>query len=375
MFSDLYRYREREKKQNLEDWLTECLAAVLRSLPIPCLAKVLSHITGQPYEVIQEKLAVVSIVTQKRVQRGIEARDWQRPDLLIYLGAEPWLLFENKVSHSVEESDDGPLETQLHRYGAWLQSQPFHVSGLRRALVFVTHDTPIPPDFGRPDSRHPSYSGLGRHCSTWGHLARLLNDATKDLSSLLHARALVEAFKSYLEEQGMANEYPEYKDLAGLSLYVEKGDSFCKLVNGMIERLRELTPYSGNVVWADFDSDEGTFAAHRYLKAEKRFDGDTFVATGLWFPDLAHDWYSEEILATTGVPVSPSPKVYLQLANPETGGLAKLEGSPGQRWHRVDSDFIVFEDFAAFPIDPTERAIAIFAWVDAKAAELKRLLS
>lgn len=375
LFNDLYRYREREKKQNLEDWLTECLAAVFRALPKSCLETVLAQLTRHPSEVIHKKLEQISIVTQKRVGRGVDSGDWQRPDMLIYLGTEPWLLFENKVSHSVHENDDaGTIETQLHRYGAWLKSQRFGVSGLNRALIFVTHHTPIPTDFSNSRSQHPAYSGLGRHCSTWGHLARLLDKATIDLDDTLHARALVQAFKFYLEEQGMADEYPEYKDLAGLSMFVEKGDAFCKLVNGMMERLRELAPYSGNVIWADADRDEGTFAAHRYLKSETRFDEDTFVATGLWFPELADDWYCEDILENTGVQVSPSPKVYLQLANRESGALTKLAGTPAEGWHRVDSDFLIFEDFASFPIDPTERALAIFSWVDTKAAELKRLL-
>jgi hypothetical protein len=42
LFSELYRYRQRENRENQEDWLTECLAAVLRALPKPSLAAVLA---------------------------------------------------------------------------------------------------------------------------------------------------------------------------------------------------------------------------------------------------------------------------------------------------------------------------------------------
>jgi hypothetical protein len=143
----------------------------------------------------------------------------------------------------------------------------------------------------------------------------------------------------------------------------------------MMERLGGIAPFSGNVRWADADSDEGTFNSHRYLKEETRFDGETFLATGIWFPDRGEGWYGDDIKAETGLAVSPSPKVYLQLANSEDNALTQLEGVPGDGWLRLNSDFLTLRDFASFPPDPTERALAIFAWLDMEGAKLKALLT
>jgi hypothetical protein len=49
--------------------------------------------------------------------------------------------------------------------------------------------------------------------------------------------------------------------------------------------------------------------------------------------------------------------------------------SPGEGWLRLYSDFFIFRDFAAFHGDATERAIALFAWVDAECAKLKTVLA
>ncbi|HEY5721605.1 MAG TPA: hypothetical protein VIT45_04715 [Allosphingosinicella sp.] len=377
LFSGLYRYRQREKKESQEDWLTECLAAVLRALPKQEIATVLAQLTGQTRELILAAREELSIVTQVTIERGKDGSGRQRPDMLISVGGEPWLLFENKVGHSVDqvENDEGQIETQLHRYGEWLSRQSFSTQGLTPALIFITHQTSVPADFADPQSQHPAYRGLGRYCSTWGQVGRMLYAATSNLGEALHARALVKAYISYLEKHGMANDYPDYKDLAGVRMFIEKVDSFRELVNGMMQRLGGLAPFAGRVVWADAYSDEGTFASHRYLRAETRFNEDTYVETGIWFPDLAEGWYRKDIEDQAGNPVSPSAKVFLQLANSKDDALSQVLGVPGEGWLRLNSDFFIFRDFASFPSDPNERALSIFAWLDAECAKLKALLS
>lgn len=111
LFTDLYRYRQREKKNNLEDWLTECVAAILRALPKPVFAAFASGLTGQSADSIANVFEDVSIATQVTIDRGTQGS--QRPDLLISIAApdegdrkkpsQPWLLFENKVFHHVDE--------------------------------------------------------------------------------------------------------------------------------------------------------------------------------------------------------------------------------------------------------------------------------
>jgi len=53
-FSVLYSYRERERKNNYEDWLIECLAAILRALPQAVFSDFMSRLTGQSADAIAE---------------------------------------------------------------------------------------------------------------------------------------------------------------------------------------------------------------------------------------------------------------------------------------------------------------------------------
>lgn len=374
LFLDLYRYRQREKKENQEDWLTECLAAVLRSLPAENLALVLHEITKQPLGSIRPRCEKITIETQQVIDVD-DGQGAQRPDLLISIGSTPWLLFENKVFHSIGGGRSEFSETQLHRYGRWLKRQDFPIDGIDPALVFVTHGTPVPADFANPNCLHKAYAGLRRYSSTWAHLGRILNRATCDVDEAFHARALVAAFTNYLEYHGMLNDYPEYSDLAGLSAFVEKAEVFSKLVNEMFDRIKNVAPSSSRARWSYPDSDIGTFGCYRYLAGEERFDDCTFISTGIWFPEKGDGWYGTDIAEKLGSPVSPSPKVFIQLANEEDDALSGLQGTPGDGWHRPQSDFFIFRDFTSFPGDPTERANAIFAWLDAECTNLRDFLN
>jgi hypothetical protein len=372
---DLYRYREREKKENQEDWLTECLAAVLRALPDDLLAIVLHRLTRQPLEAILRVSGHIGVETQKTIERGADGRS-QRPDLVISIGKSPWLLFENKVFHSVarEEGEGGDVETQLHRYGKWLQGQEFRVAGLVPSLVFVTYGSATPADFVDRQSLHAAYSGLGRYCSTWGQLGRLLGAATADLDETLHARALVSGYNHYLENHGMADDYPEYSDLAGLGMFVEKAGLFKKLVDDMFARVGAFAPFNGRTVWAHPMSETGCYVAYRYLAARDIYDKETFILIGIWFPERGDGWCRRAIEEEAGIAISPAPKIIIQLGNDEEHALKRIEGLPGEGWYRPLSEFVTFRDFASFPGDATERANAIFAWLDVELAKLKRHL-
>lgn len=372
---DLYRYREREKKENQEDWLTECLAAVLRALPAEPLAAVLHHLVRQPRDAILGVIDELVVETQRTITRGEGGRR-QRPDLVVSIGTTPWLLFENKVFHSVarDEIEDGTIETQLHRYGAWLQAQEFEVAGLSPSLVFVTYGSAAPADFMDRNSRHPAYQGLRRYCSTWGQLGRLLDKATAHLDETLHARALVLGYNHYLENHGMADDYPEYSDLAGLGMFVDKAEQFSKLVNDMFNRVGAFAPFNGRTAWAHPQAEAGSFIAYRYFSAGKRYDNATFIATGLWFPEKGDGWYRPLIEEETGIAISPSPKVMIQFGNDKDDALKHLQGVPGEGWYRPLSEFVTFRDFASFPGDRAERANAMFEWLDVEIAKLKNLL-
>ncbi|MEH6791112.1 hypothetical protein [Parasphingorhabdus sp.] len=387
LFSDLYRYRERERKNNYEDWLTECLAAILRSLPAEIFANFTSRLTGQSADAIAEIHPYISIATQVTIER--EDLGLQRPDLIISIAApkqeekrepsQPWLLFENKIAHHVDEQEleTGDVESQLHRYGRWLQKQKFSRLGLKQSLIFVTHRTPVPTDFPeRANTLTPSpYGDLGRNPCTWGKIADMLKEVSKDCDDRLHFCALITAYQSFLEDHSMDDAYPEYRDFAALAGFVEIVQPFSKLVNEMIGKLDGLAPFYGRVVWAAAHEEEGTYSAFRYLAKDDRYDEHTYLATGIWFPDRGEGLYSEEIENKTGRPISFAPKVYIQFANDVDGELTAIKGTPEGDWYRINSDFFIFRDVSSFLPEPGDRAREILAWVETEGAKLKAILA
>jgi hypothetical protein len=384
LFTDLYRYRQREKKNNLEDWLTECVAAILRSLPKSAFSEFASRLTGQSSVDIEDVYDHISIATQVTIERG--STGTQRPDLLISIAApenegkkepsQPWLLFENKVFHHVDEQEleNGQTENQLHRYGTWLCDQPFDRPQLNQTIVFITHGTPAPSDFKVRGPSHPAYGSLGRVEKSWGEIAAILDEVTSEHDNELHFRALINAYQEFLEEHGMADEYPEYRDYAALAGFIETVEPFKKLVDEMIGKLDGVAPFYGRVVWASADAEEGTYNAHRYLVKEKRYDEWTFLSTGIWFPDRGEGFYTEEIEKADDKRVSLAPKIYIQLANREDDALTALAGKPEGNWYRPQSDFFTFRDVASFPPDPGEAATEILKWIEIEGLKLKALL-
>jgi|JI6StandDraft_1071083.scaffolds.fasta_scaffold03673_9 hypothetical protein len=385
LFTALYRYRQREKKNNFEDWLTECVAAIFRAMPKPVFSEFFSRLTGQPADAIAGIYERVSIATQVTIERGTTGS--QRPDLVISIAApemegkkepsQPWLLFENKVSHHVDEQEleTGETENQLHRYGSWLQQQSFDRHGLHQALIFVTHQTPAPRDFLAKGPSHPAYGELGRVTKTWGEIADLLETVSSEFAEDIHFRALIKAYQTFLEEHGMEDVYPEYRHYSALADFVENVEPFNKLVNEMIGKLDIFAPFNGRTVWAHADTEHGRYYAYRYLAKSKKHDELTYIDTGIWFPDRGDGWYSEDVEVQTNEPVSLSPKVFIHLANDEDEALTLIVGKPEGEWLRVNSDFFTFRDVTSFPPKPADAANTILAWVEAEGAKLKFLLS
>ena len=89
---------------------------------------------------MRESAGVLSVVTQYRID------DRSIPDLAILSGDDAVCVVEVKI--------DAPIgEGQLEGYGKWLQERAG--DGRQRALVLLTHATPVPEEFGRPgDARY-----------------------------------------------------------------------------------------------------------------------------------------------------------------------------------------------------------------------------
>lgn len=384
---DLFKYRSREKREAMEDWLTECVAAILRALPSDAFAAVLKDLTGQDCEQLLIKGQERTVATQVTIplepsadERGDENDrvPTQRPDMVISIKGKPWLLFECKVAHSVDESrsSDPRFASQLHRYGQWLQKSKFEAPGMARSLIFLTHHTLPPVDFTAQHSAELGYRNLSRHVATWGSVARSLDRATADIDRGSHVRALVEAYIEFLEENSLSEEYPNSQDVALLGVHLPAVDRLDKLVADMFARIDGIgTSWNGNAYF-EKEIDIGRYQKVRWVHLPDGWPTGAFVQTGFWFPDSPNQIYRETMNCELGEAnfVTSAPKVFLQLAHEDDDMFPQPKDRPGDRWLRPASDFFVFRDFDSFDGDPAARAVSILAWLDEKVSELRRFI-
>lgn len=366
IFIDLYAYRQRENKDPLEDWLTECLAVTIRALPLAEKAELLAEFSGAT---IDHRAAFfeahrVEVLTQYR------AGEAGRPDMLIRLDGEPWIVFENKVGHgfSVREGADGSEIDQLRRYADWLNREGSHCR-LAKALVFVTHITPPPPDF-RNAIEAGLYRGLYPTHTSWGALARRIARLTDGLPEGHHAKALTTAFLAYLEDQDMSNEFPSSPAFAAAEVYLSQAAPLENLVDRMWDAIKTTVEFgktAGYMLQAL--PGEGSVSAWRYVAPGPSSPSrHSYLQTGIWFPEIG-SWFSEDV----GKRLSGA-QAYVYFGNDYDdmfqSSIGELEG-----FIRPNSDFLACKPIAEFSSDAQARGEEIIAWVAERARLLKTFLS
>lgn len=366
LFTDLYAYRQREHKDPLEDWLTECLAATLRALPARAKVQLLSHWSGSSIGDPDAFTAKhkVEIVTQ------CVAGAAGRPDMVIWLDEHPWILFENKVAHGVgiREDADGGSSHQLRSYSDWLATEgegcPFP-----KAMMFVTHITSPPADF-LSQSADQRYHGQKRTSTSWGALCRQISRLTADEPETSHAKALTKALASYLEDQDMTNEFPDAAGFAVAELYVTQAGALENLVDRMWREVKGVASFGKT---ADYRlcaiPDDASISAWRYVApGPKSLSRDSCIQTGIWFPESGQ-WYGQEAL---GVELRGA-HAYIIFANDSDDAFCHLPDQP-EGFLRPDSNFLAVAPIREFSSNPQARGEEIIAWVAEKASALSEYL-
>ncbi|WP_147366957.1 type I restriction enzyme HsdR N-terminal domain-containing protein [Aurantiacibacter zhengii] len=371
LFSDLYRFRQRENKNNLEDWLTECLAAVLRELNRDEWQKFLIEVTGADQFAIAKLLSeeIPEVRTQVQAGGGIGI-----PDLVIFHRDQPFVLFENKVAHSVSvhENDAGEVVNQLHRYARWLVKQSRPGAEVLH-LVFLTHLTRPPADFGvMKASNLCPYEGIARTTESWGRIARTLSRITRTEKPASLAAGLAKAFQTMLENENMANEFPDTNSFAALQIFLKQGAALENLVSRMWDEAAGVAnsgKMSARRVEAELDY--GRYSASRYANAiASPATNSAFLMTGIWYPEVKDVWQADEL----GGYEPTDPHVFLLFADDKDDVFTSIHGVPGEGWHRPNSDFLALQPLYSFKGSPDSRAASILEWVAREAKLLRPFL-
>lgn len=374
---DLFKYRSREKREAMEDWLTECVAAILRFLPDHQFAEVLEDLTGQDCRPALLAGAKRTVQTQHTVARkGVSER--LRPDLMVKIGDTYWLVFENKVdaAHGSGDDEEGreketiKAANQLESYARWYKEEDLPGFDLLKTLVFVTHYTPPPPGFTSADRTNRSYDGLKRKVSSWGRLSRSIVKRTSSLNPDSVSRTLSLALLDFLQEHDLAQEQPTTHDLTLFGAALENFSHVESFVNAMLYRLEEGLPVRSKYDYASAYSKDGIIAAGRPISTPPSWPDNVSVGAGIWYPHLDTEWYRRELEAAKHL-VSETPKIFVHIYHKYDDELGEVGGKPGAEWHRPATDFFTYRDFASFSNDPDERAAEIHNWIEEKRAEIK----
>lgn len=371
LFIDLYRYRQREQKNNLEDWLTECLAAILRSLDEKQWGHFLREVTQILDHAIDDFLA--RGLPQVRTQ-VVAGEGFGIPDLVIEQHGRPAILFENKVAHhvAIATDDDGVTRNQLHRYAEWLNLNADQHSNVRH-MVFLTHLTQPPHDFRAVELVETCpYRGIDRSVHTWGDLGRVLLDITGSIGDVSLAGGLAEAFYAMLEDEGMSNEFADTTAIASLQVFLAQGSGIENLLDrmwGEIKRVGNSSNRERERIEPEFEY--GRYSVWRYVNRINSVDtGTAFLMTGLWFPEIAETWSSEDL----GGHSAQGPQVFLQFGDDHDDVFADVAGAPSEAWHRPASDFLRLKPLHEFPGSPDERAASILSWLAYEGEILREFL-
>lgn len=369
LFVDLYRYRQRENKNNLEDWFTECLAAAFRSLDQSQWFSLLVTSIGLSEDEAELLLEPGLPTVETQVQAG---SDYGIPDLVIYSGNAAAIVFENKVAHGVAEAEvEEGTRNQLHRYCEWLQKEAGD-NGIKR-LIFLTHLTRPPEDFGRTFAGDTCpYKMVDRRSQTWGELARHLLKITSDEGERALSYGLVSSLYNMLENENMANEFPGSTEFAALEVMLAQGGAIENLLKRMwseVSGVGNSTKMSREVT--DFEFEFGRYSVHRYVNRIPSPDTRyAFVMTGVWFPEVEAAWEAGDL----GGYKARGPQIFLLFGDDHDDMFEEIEGKPGPDWHRPASDFLKLTPLYDFTGSPDERAAKILEWLASAARELRPFL-
>ena len=329
----------------------------------------LSTISGDDAEALSDVLASSELTVETQVSAG----KLGRPDLVIFLDRAPFLLFENKVAHSVGEDFDreGKARNQLQRYARWMHEKRCHV-GATQTLIFLTHITTPPHDFAARAVEECPYFNVKRRVQSWGDVSRLLLNVTKPEGERSISYQLSKCFYQFLKEWDMDNEYPDSKDLAAVELFLHHGVKCHNLVTEMwkaVSGIANSSNQSRELIQPELDY--GRYTGSRYINRPQRLKNSfTFIMTGIWFHGLSDVYETEDLREYE----AHGPFVFLTFSNDDFDVFDDVKGKPGENWLRPGSDFLVLKSLHDFTGSPDERAGSILNWVTTEGSKLRAFL-
>ena len=368
LYGRLFKYRTREKRAPLEDYLSEALVDLLKRMPASAVREFISLIVNEksseagPLAQLLADEPTLTWTTQRRIEqpnRGII-------DILLEIDGLPAIIIENKISSSLRRhtSDvDGGLvnRNQLSTYGFWLTGKADKAWG--GALVLLTHTTSAPPDFLDPSAAH--YGVPHRNIVMWSALARWFGQAVEQRSKPPTPDAWVQLagdYVAFLKEQEMTTETVSASDLAALQLHLPTADRLSNTFDRAWASTAQIRDRicSNRYSKLKYDADGGLVWSWSYTK-QPPAPPSSYLAIGIRFPEQS-DWWE-------GAALPRHPHVFLMIGDDNGQLPVELVSSLPQSWSQIEQELV-----AAIPISELDAGVGGLAdgfaeWVSAKMAE------
>lgn len=365
IFSDLFAYRPRfreDEKQDrtpLEDWLTECLAGCLRALlsaDDEIALQALSYLADRPKD---ELRSAMNSGPSPTVKTQFRCDDMRRPDLVVFMGDQPWIVVESKVEHTATIG-------QLAGYAHWAREKT-ESSVYDPVLVYLTHSTPCPAEFTESNL---NFQGVKLAKRRWGGVGNVLHNLCSSLGDQSLARELCASFYYQLQDLNMSNEYPSAKTLASVQMFMLFGLEVDLLINSLLDDVSEIGDFTRQKTYeAQPKFDEGLYRAGRWANGISGGIGAQ-VWVGLWFPESGS--YRVDVEREMKISVSETPKIFVSV---DSEDLMKASSGCPAGWYRDDEEFLAFANYGDFSEDSSERAERAKLWVRERIELLKAHLS
>ena len=367
IYARLFRYRQTENLSPKENFLTEALADLFNRLPADKQADFLVDAIHPLWEkeVRTRCGRARTVLAQTQVSIVVDG-SVKRPDMLISLDDQPFVVFEIKVDAELQRHavniEDGPAvdltpfdRDQLATYGLWIAAQGR--DGWPGAVVFITHSTRAPKGFGA-DGR----AGPIEMAHSWRELGKWLADNLDFDKYTDTSCALAADLYDFLSEENLMPEFMTAQDLAATAVFLPSAANVRHTFETALGEVLRLYPgiRSGSSKlepWPQGNAYLGWF----YLSRSVNVRGSRFtLSIGVCFGggSALGDEVSDALPRH-----EPFFVVHLGDDNERVPVTDILRAVPNG-WMLINEEWsaIVLRTVSSFPADPDLRAEALIAW-------------
>jgi PD-(D/E)XK nuclease superfamily len=216
LYGKLFKYRARERRSPLEDYLTECLADLFNRLEADTQRRFVQrlfvpHDLRSKWENFSTTIARLRMESQHPISAG-------RIDLVLFGDDHPLIAIENKISAPIGASDDDD-DDQLVTYGKWIRTSARSV--FPPIVCLLTHTTAPPEGFSECG---PKSGRATPHIARWGAIGAALADISESSEGASSSiRMFASELLSFLEEKDMSHEFAGRDEFAAAIVYLRAG--------------------------------------------------------------------------------------------------------------------------------------------------------